>query len=105
MTDVLSAALNPNGTVESDDANYRYGFHMPENYVFKSRRGLTHEIVEEISHMKGEPDWMRKFRLRSLDIFLRKAMPQWGGNLNDIDFDNIFYNIKPTTESARSWDD
>ncbi len=104
MTDVLGTALG-SGVVESDDANYRYGFHMPENYVFKSRRGLNHEIVEEISYMKGEPDWMRKFRLRALDIFLRKPMPQWGGNLNDIDFANIFYYIKPTAEAARTWDD
>src|SRR5690349_17555342 len=104
MTEVLGTALG-NGVVESSDANYRYGFHMPENYVFKSRRGLNHEIVEEISYMKGEPEWMRKFRLRALDIFLRKPMPQWGGNLNDIDFDNIFYYIKPTAESARTWED
>ena len=104
MTEVLGTALG-SGVVESSDANYRYGFHMPENYVFKSRRGLTHEIVEEISYMKGEPDWMRKFRLRALDIFLRKPMPQWGGNLNDIDFDSIYYYIKPTAESASTWED
>jgi Fe-S cluster assembly protein SufB len=55
--------------------------------------------------MKGEPDWMRKFRLRALDIFLRKPMPQWGGQLNDINFDDIYYYIKPTAESVRSWDD
>ncbi len=104
MTDVLGTALG-SGVIESSDANYRYGFHMPENYVFKSRRGLNHEIVEEISYMKGEPDWMRKFRLRALDIFLRKPMPQWGGNLNTIDFDNIYYYIKPTAEAARTWED
>jgi Fe-S cluster assembly protein SufB len=104
MTEVLGTALG-SGVVESSDANYRYGFHMPENYVFKSRRGLTHEIVEEISYMKGEPDWMRKFRLRALDIFLRKPMPQWGGNLNDIDFDSIYYYIKPTAESVSTWED
>src|ERR687885_828774 len=84
---------------------YKFGFSMPENYHFKSRRGLDREIVEEISYMKGEPQWMRDFRLRSLRIFERKALPQWGGNLNDIDFQNIFYYIKPTQEQGRTWED
>src|SRR5215469_16505564 len=50
---------------------YKWGFSKPENYVFKARKGLSHEIVEEISEMKGEPDWMRQFRHKSLDTFLK----------------------------------
>jgi Fe-S cluster assembly protein SufB len=84
---------------------YRYGFHDPENYFFKSQRGLTPEVVEAISSHKDEPDWMRKFRLKSLDYFRARPLPQWGGNLNDIDFENIFYYIRPTEKQAKSWED
>jgi len=87
--------------------DYKYGFSDTENYVFKSGRGLTREIVCKISEMKKEPEWMLKFRLRALDIFLKKPMPTWGncGLLNDIDFDNIYYYIKPSQNSEKSWDD
>jgi Fe-S cluster assembly protein SufB len=84
---------------------YRYGFHDPENYFFKSQRGLTPEVVEAISSHKDEPDWMRKFRLKSLEYFRARPLPQWGGNLNDIDFENIFYYIRPTEKQAKSWED
>src|SRR5919199_66469 len=86
-------------------ADYKYGFRDPENYVFKSQRGLSTEVVEAISAHKSEPDWMRKFRLKSLEYFLARPMPSWGGNLAEIDFDNIFYYIKPTEKQAKSWED
>jgi len=85
--------------------DYKYGFSDPENYVFKSQRGLSPEIVEAISHHKSEPDWMRKFRLKSLEYFRARPLPTWGGNVAEIDFENIFYYIKPTTGQAKSWDD
>jgi len=81
------------------------GFHMAENYAFKSERGLSAKIVEQISEMKGEPDWMRKFRLKSLALFEKRPMPTWGADLSGIDFDNIFYYIKPMQEQGRTWDD
>jgi Fe-S cluster assembly protein SufB len=84
---------------------YRYGFHDPENYFFKSQRGLAKEVVEAISAHKDEPDWMRKFRLKSLDYFRARPLPQWGGNLGDIDFENIYYYIRPTEKQAKSWED
>ncbi|MBF6589910.1 MAG: Fe-S cluster assembly protein SufB, partial [Ktedonobacterales bacterium] len=84
---------------------YKWGFSKPENYIFKSRKGLSHEIVEEISQLKGEPQWMRDFRHKSLDIFLKKPMPTWGGDLSGIDFDDIYYYIKPTQEAGKTWDD
>jgi Fe-S cluster assembly scaffold protein SufB len=97
-------------TTETDetlapDEEYKWGFSKPENYIFKSRKGLSHEIVEEISEMKGEPQWMRDFRHKSLDVFLAKPMPTWGGDLSTIDFDDIYYYIKPTQEAGRTWDD
>jgi Fe-S cluster assembly protein SufB len=82
----------------------KYGFRDPENYVFKSRKGLDREIVEEISWMKGEPDWMRQFRLRALEIFQRKPMPTWGADLSAIDLDDIYYYVKATDQEERSWD-
>src|SRR5215469_8089160 len=91
--------------VGSDLEQYKWGFSKPENYVFKARKGLSHEIVEEISQMKGEPQWMRDFRHKSLDTFFKKPMPTWGGDLSSIDFDNIYYYIKPTQEAGETWDD
>jgi len=92
-------------TFDIDLDEYKYGFSVPEDYVFKSRKGLDEDIIKEISWMKGEPEWMTKFRLDSYRAFVKRPMPQWGGNLNDIDFDDIYYYIKPTDRQERSWDD
>jgi Fe-S cluster assembly protein SufB len=97
-------ALDQQTQLEQLD-EYKFGFRMPENYAFKSRKGLDREIVEEISYMKGEPQWMRDFRLRALRTFERRPMPNWGANLGDIDFQDIFYYIKPTEKQGKSWDD
>ncbi|MBI1799809.1 MAG: Fe-S cluster assembly protein SufB [Candidatus Eisenbacteria bacterium] len=83
----------------------KYGFHDSDQFVFKSRRGLDHEIVAQISDMKGEPAWMRDYRLKALEIFEKKAMPMWGGAVWDIDFQNIYYYVKPTSEEVKSWED
>ena len=86
----------------------KYGFHngdTPEDYFFKSGRGLSHELVEMISEHKNEPDWMRKFRHTSLDYFNARPLPTWGGDVSEIDFENIYYYIKPTENQANSWED
>jgi Fe-S cluster assembly protein SufB len=90
---------------QSGTEGYRYGFSMPENYVFKSRKGLDESVVREISYIKGEPEWMTRFRVRALKLFESKPMPQWGGWLNDIDFSDIFYYVRATDRSENSWDD
>ena len=82
-----------------------YGFHDKEDYAFKAAKGLSKELVEQISKMKEEPEWMLKFRLKSLEEFYKRPMPQWGANLNTIDFNNIYYYIKPTGRSGDSWED
>lgn len=82
----------------------KYDFHTDEKYIFKSKRGLNREIVNQISEMKGEPDWMRQYRLHALEIFESKPMPKWGGNIN-VDFQDIFYYIKPSERQGRSWDE
>ena len=78
--------------VELDE--YKWGFSKPENYVFKSRKGLSHEIVEEISVMKDEPQWMRDFRHKSLDAFLKRPMPTWGGVLADKEVWGLAYYVR-----------
>jgi len=85
--------------------DYAYGFHVPEDYFFKSGRGLNAEIVAAISEHKNEPEWMRKFRLKSYEYFKARPMPPWGGDLSGIDFDNIYYYIRPTEKQANSWED
>jgi len=96
----------------SDDAaildgigEYKYGFNDPETYVFKSKRGLDREVVEKISLMKGEPQWMLEFRLKALEHYQKRPMPTWGGDLSVIDLESIFYYVKPTNEGSDSWDD
>jgi len=90
-----------------DIGEYKYGFHDPENYNFKSGRGLNPEIVRTISAMKNEPGWMTDYRLKALEHFLSRPMPKWGGKgmLETIDFDNIYYYVKPSDRSERSWDE
>ncbi len=84
---------------------YEYGFHDKDVSIFRTERGLTPEIVKEISRMKEEPQWMLDFRLKSLDIFYSKPMPQWGGDLSGLDFDEITYYVKPSEGAEKSWDE
>jgi Fe-S cluster assembly protein SufB len=84
---------------------YRYGFHVDSKSVYKSAKGLTREIVEEISRQKNEPEWMLDLRLKALDIFNAKPLPTWGGDLSGIDFGNIHYYLKPSDRPKRDWND
>ncbi|HET9014916.1 MAG TPA: Fe-S cluster assembly protein SufB [Thermomicrobiaceae bacterium] len=87
------------------DFDYKYGFRDEEAPVFKSRRGLDREMVEQISAMKQEPQWMRDFRLKALDYFQKRPMPSWGADLSGINFDDIFYYVKASEKQGRSWED
>src|SRR5919108_84012 len=82
----------------------KYDFVTQTHGVFKARKGLNAQIVSEISEMKREPRWMRDFRLRSLEVFEQKTMPRWGGNIG-IDFQDIYYYLKPTEHQGKTWDD
>jgi Fe-S cluster assembly protein SufB len=88
-----------------DNYEEKYGFHDSEQPFFKSRRGLARDVVEEISRIKNEPDWMLKFRLKALDYFDRRPMPQWGGDLSTIDFDNIFYYVRSSEKKGKTWEE
>jgi Fe-S cluster assembly protein SufB len=85
--------------------DYKYGFHDPEEYFFKSGRGLNPEVVAMISEHKNEPDWMRERRLKALEYFRARPLPEWGGDLTEIDFENMYYYIRPTEKQAKSWED
>ena len=82
----------------------KYDFVTQTHGVFKAERGLNPQIVSAISEMKQEPAWMRDFRLRSLKIFESKPMPRWGGDIG-IDFQDIYYYLKPTDHQGKTWDD
>ncbi|GAB6185440.1 Fe-S cluster assembly protein SufB [Thermopirellula anaerolimosa] len=82
----------------------KYDFRTEERYVFKAKKGLDSDIVAEISEMKGEPAWMREFRLKALEIFESKPLPTWGGKI-DVDFQEIYYYIKPTDRQGHSWEE
>ena len=89
---------------ELKNQEYKYGF-TTEIENFKAPKGLSKELVEEISKMKNEPKWMLDFRLKALDIFLKKPLPTWGGDLDEIDFDNIHYYLKPQDREKTKWED
>ncbi len=98
--------MNKSATeISADLSNYSLGWSDKEDYVFKPRKGLDENIVREMSAMKKEPEWMLNFRTKSLDRFMKRPMPKWGGELGNINFDNIYYYIKPTESQAREWDD
>jgi Fe-S cluster assembly protein SufB len=84
---------------------YRFGWNDPEHSVFTPKKGLSPAVVEEISALKDEPDWMRRFRLKSLKHFDARPMPWWGADLSDIDFQDIYYFIRSTEKQATTWED
>jgi Fe-S cluster assembly protein SufB len=85
--------------------DYKYGFSDPDVSVYTAPRGLSKEVVERISAMKGEPQWMLDFRLKALEHFLARPLPTWGGDLKRINFDDITYYVRPAEAEGKSWDD
>jgi len=88
-----------------DVSDYKFGFHERDTSVFNTGRGLSEEVVRAISKYKNEPEWMLEFRLKSLAAFLKKPMPNWGADLSELDFDQMFYYVKPEGRQERTWDD
>ena len=98
-------AKKPETDFLSELGENQFGFKDPESFVFKSEMGLDEEVVRQISAIKGEPEWMLAFRLKALDHFYKRPMPSWGPDLSDLNLDEIFFYVKPTESSQRSWDD
>ena len=92
-------------TQDLDLGKYRLGWSDVEDYVFKPKKGLSEEIIREMSAMKGEPDWMLQFRLKAYGRFLSKPMVAWfADKMPDLDFGDIYYYIKPTDKQVDAWD-
>ena len=84
---------------------YEYGFHDANVNVETFSKGLSEDVVRRISEIKSEPEWMLEYRLKALDIFYKKPMPTWGGDMSGINFDNIIYYVKPSDKQENNWDD
>ncbi len=88
----------------SDD--YQHGYHYStDDYAYISKPGLSRRVVQEISHLKEEPEWMLHQRLQALDLFKSKPMPSWGADLSEINFEKIHYYLRATDEQKKSWDE
>jgi Fe-S cluster assembly protein SufB len=103
----MGSRRNPMGGPQKglDIPAYQHGFHFPDESIFRTKVGLDEEVVNAISEQKGEPEWMRNYRLRSLAAFRKKPMPGWGADLSGIDFDSLCYYARSGSEASRSWDD
>ena len=97
--------MSSDATILEGIGDYKYGFSDPDTSVFMSRKGLDREIVEKISELKGEPAWMLEYRLKALEHFEKRPMPTWGGDLSNLNLDDIYFYVKPTDTESKSWDD
>ena len=86
-------------------SEYKYGFHDNNVNIETFDKGLSEDVVRRISEIKSEPEWMLEYRLKALDIFYKKPMPTWGGDMSGINFDNIIYYVKPSDKQENNWDD
>src|SRR6187431_1303696 len=84
---------------------YEFGWADSDAAGASARRGISPEVVADISALKAEPEWMLQRRQRALQLFERKPMPTWGADLSEIDFDNIKYFVRSTEKQAQSWED
>ncbi|MER6513954.1 Fe-S cluster assembly protein SufB [Nonomuraea sp. NPDC048881] len=85
--------------------NYKFGWADPDAAGAAAKRGLSEEVVRNISALKNEPEWMLDLRLKGLRLFAKKPLPTWGSDLTGIDFDNIKYFVRSTEKQAASWDE
>ena len=94
------------GKSKFDDINRNiYDIKNEDNYDFKIKKGLTKEIVDEISRQKNEPEWMREFRLKAIDVYNKLELPTWGPDISELNMDDIATYVRPKTKLNTSWDD
>jgi len=99
----MGSSIQPEFLGELGD--YKYGFSNPDESVFNTGRGLNRTVVEQISAMKREPQWMLEFRLKALEHFRQRPIPAWGADLANLDLENLYYYVKPTDSEGRKWDE
>lgn len=87
------------------DEEYQYGFHDKDTSIYKTNKGLSRQIVEEISQIKEEPEWMREYRLKAYEYFEKTPIQSWGPNLDCLHFDDYTYYIRPSEKTESSWED
>ncbi|MEI6326581.1 MAG: Fe-S cluster assembly protein SufB [Candidatus Roizmanbacteria bacterium] len=90
---------------DTPNFDYRFGFSMPDKSVYKAKKGLNADLVRTISRMKKEPQWMTDFRLESFQVFEKKSVPTFGPGLDKLNFDNLYYYLKPTDHQVDRWQD
>jgi Fe-S cluster assembly protein SufB len=101
----MSTAAQDTAATIDELGRYEYGWHDSDDAGATARRGLSEEVVRDISAKKNEPQWMLDMRLKGLRLFDRKPMPSWGSDLNGINFDSIKYFVRSTEKQAASWDE
>lgn len=82
-----------------------YDIKNKDEYDFKIRKGLTPEIIEEISKQKNDPEWMKEFRLKALEVYNKLELPTWGPDISELNMDEIATYVRPKTNLNNSWDD
>ena len=104
---VMEPELSENEIVSQVNENYleKQGFSDIENYLFEAEKGLNEEVIRAMSKMKDEPQWMLDIRLEAYSHFKARPMPTWGADLSGIDFENIYYYIKPSERQEDDWSD
>jgi len=100
-----NSKLNPKITTGKQANEYQFGFHNNVKPIFKTQKGISPKIVNQISWQKKEPAWMNKFRLKALKTFIDKPIPLWGGDLSQIKFSDIYYYLKPIKKKGKSWNE
>jgi Fe-S cluster assembly protein SufB len=105
IPDVRAAQGATMATTDLDLGRYKLGWSDTVDYAFTPKKGINEDVVREISWWKGEPDWMTKFRLKALRIFESKPMAPWFAvNMPDLNFDDIYYYLRPAGEQVDDWD-
>lgn len=107
MTELVEQELSEEEVVAGFNQDYatKYGFADAEDYVFKAEKGVNEAMIRHMSAMKQEPAWMLEYRLKALHHFIDRPMPTWGADLSGINFEDIFYYIKPSNRQEDDWED
>ena len=90
--------------LEEIDRNI-YDIKNKDEYDFKIKKGLTPEIIEEISNQKNDPDWMREFRQKALEVYNKLELPTWGPDLSELNMDEIATYVRPKSKMTGNWDE